>query len=178
MKLANPKKLLLALVSGQNQPGRELACGSTPACKPRSRSTESAYRGSLYRVIKLFRATCHPKAETRPLQERWRVSASDRKRRRPNGEASRQSGSVMRPGSDKLGGTPGGASRYERRSHPGPFAAEIQPGDGPFQECGVVSTSPPPWLESRGLVDGVGLELLIGSFGGTTRERHRSHPKP
>jgi len=61
---------------------------------------------------------------------------------------------------------------------PGVVRAEIQPGDGPFQECGVVSTSPPPWLEAGDSSVRRDWCLLIGSFGGTMRESHRSHPKP
>ena len=58
---------------------------------------------------------------------------------------------------------------------PGSVCAEIQPGDRPFQECDRILTSPPPWLEGRGLVGAAGLVVTYRVFRGNDA---RETPEP
>jgi hypothetical protein len=84
----------------------------------------------------------------------------------------------MRPGSGITKSTPGGASQEKRRSHPGLYEPKSSRATGPSRNAELYRLPHLLSWKAEGLSSKWDWWLLIGSFGGTMRERHRSHPKP
>ena len=84
----------------------------------------------------------------------------------------------MRPGSGVTGGTPEGTSQEKRRSHSGPCVPKSSRATGPSRNAELFRLPHLLSWKAEGLSSKRDWWLLIGFFGGTMRERHRSHPKP
>ena len=91
---------------------------------------------------------------------------------------SRQPGPIRRPGSGITEWLPGGASQDERRSHPGTYVPKSCRATGPSTQALLFRLAHLLGWKAQGSSAGRDWRLLIGSFGGSMRESHRSHPKP